>query len=117
VVGYAIALLAAVAALAGFEWRTDEEIITLAVLIASSFALGAFRPRLFWLSGIAIGLVVPALALLTLVAGIRPIYETASQAAAHGTNYVLSLIVLVLPAILLAWLGSLIGKQVRSPET
>jgi hypothetical protein len=73
---------------------------------------------LFWLSGIAIGLVVPALALLTPVAGIRPIYETTSQAAAaHGANYVVSLVVLVLPAILLAWLGSLIGKQVRIPET
>jgi hypothetical protein len=112
--GYAIALLAAAGVVGGFEWRTDEDLVTLAVLVAASFALGFFRPRRFWISGIIVGLVVPALGLLTLVTGVRPVYETASQAAAHGANYVLSLILLALPALLLAWLGSLVGARARA---
>lgn len=117
---YGLALAAAVAVLAALEWRTDEDLVTLMVLAATSFAMGALRPRLFWLSALVLGGVVPALNVFTTLTGLRPIYETAAQAAAHGVAYGLSLGVLVIPALVAAALGAMLrrwsGNLASSPS-
>jgi hypothetical protein len=110
---YLACLVLGVAVVALCEWRTDEDLITLGVLAVASFAAGAVRPSLFWLSGLVLGLVVPGLNLLTTLTGWRPVYETAAQAGAHGVGYALSLMILVLPALVFAGLGALARWALR----
>jgi hypothetical protein len=103
---YIAALGCAALAIGTFEWRTDEDVVTLAVLVTASCALGALRPRLFWLSGLALGSVVAILNLFTVLTGIRPIYESAAEAKSHGAGYDVSLAVLIAPALAAAAIGA-----------
>jgi hypothetical protein len=103
---YQVALSFAVLAVGTCEWRTDEPTVTLAVLAALSGGLGALRPRLFWLSGLAVGSVVAILNLFTVLTGIRPGYEPLFEAKSHGAAYDVSLAVLVVPALVAAAIGA-----------
>jgi hypothetical protein len=108
---YLATLVCAVLVVGVFEWRTDEDTVTLLVLLTASCGLGALRPKLFWLTAIAVGSVIAALNLLTAVTGFRPIYETAAQTQAHSTAYGVSLMVLVLPALAAAALGAFVRRS------
>jgi hypothetical protein len=110
---YLLALGCAVLAVGTFEWRTDEDAVTLAVLVTASCALGALRPRLFWLSGLAVGSVVAILNQLTELTGLRPIYESAAEAKAHGAAYGISLAVLIVPALAASAMGAGVRTLVR----
>ena len=104
---YPVAVAGCVIAVATTEWRTDEDMVTLVVLVASGLILGWLQPRLFALSGVLLGLIVPLINLLTLMSGLRPAYETPGQAASHGLVYVISLLILIIPAMAGALLGRL----------
>jgi hypothetical protein len=106
---YVVGLLLSLAIVATMEWRTDEAPLTLGALLVVCLALGWYRPRLFLLSGLVVGLVVAALNLFTLLTGIRPGYEAAAEANAHHLGYVLSLAILVIPAVIAAFIGRLFG--------
>jgi hypothetical protein len=106
---YFTGLLLSLALVANMEWRTDEATVTMAVLLVASLALGWFRPRLFLLSGVVLGLAVAAINQFTLLTGIRPNYESAAEASTHHLGYVLSLAVLVIPAVIAAFVGRLFG--------
>ena len=110
---YAAALLLAVAIVAGFEWSTDEAIVTMGVLILASAAMGWFRPSRFLVSGVALGLVVSAIATMCWLTGVRPGYESAVEAASHRGVYAASLLVLQVPALVAAALGRLAGRASR----
>jgi hypothetical protein len=110
---YLLALGCAVLAVGTFEWRTDEDAVTLAVLVTASGALGAIRPRLFWVSALAVGSVVAILNLFTTLTGLRPIYESAAEAKTHGAAYGLSLALLIVPALAAAAIGAAVSTGVR----
>jgi hypothetical protein len=103
---YLMALAGAGLAVGTFEWRTDEAMVTLAVLVMASGGLGALRPRLFWASALVLGSVVAILNLFTTLTGLRPIYESAAEAKAHGAAYGISLAVLIVPALAAAAIGA-----------
>jgi len=109
-VSYAAALLLAMAIVAGCEWSTDEPIITMGVLILTSASMGWFRPKKFLVSGVDLGLVVPAIAVFSWLTGVRPGYEGAAEAASHRLAYAASLLVLLVPALIAAALGKLAGS-------
>lgn len=114
---YAAALIAALVMVAGVEWSTDEDLITMFTLIIASTALGCLRPRLFAVSGLLVGLVVPAVAVFSQIAGVRPAYESAAEAASHGVRYEASLLILVLPALVGAFIGRLAVNNARALQT
>ena len=109
---YAAALLVGMAIVGGSEWSTDEASFAMMTLIIAGAALGWLRPRLFALSGAAVGLVVPAIALACWLTGARPAYESATEAASHGPRYVASLLTLVIPALIGAGVGKLAARLV-----
>jgi hypothetical protein len=111
---YAAALLVALAIVAGAEWSTDEDMFTMLTIIVASASLGWLRPRQFALSGIAVGLVVPAIAVASQLTDVHPAYETATEAASHGARYAASLLLLVVPACVAAFVGRLAGSRVRT---
>jgi hypothetical protein len=114
---YLAALLVALVIVAGTEWSTDEDIFTMLIIILASASLGWLRPRLFALSALAVGLVVPAIAVFSQLTGLHPEYETAIEAASHGAHYVASLLVLVIPAFLAAFAGRLGATRTRTVRT
>ena len=111
---YFFALLLAAAIVGATEWSTDEDTVTMLTIIVTSAALGCLRPRFFALSGLAVGLVVPAIAAFSQLTGMHPSYETAAQAAAHGPRYAASLLVLVVPALGGAFIGRLAVLNART---
>jgi hypothetical protein len=108
---YLMALGCAALVIGFFEWRTDEDAVTLMVLVTASGALGALRPGLFWLSALALGSVVAVLNLFTTLTGLRPVYETAAQAKAHGVAYGVSLAILIVPALAAAGVGAFVRRS------
>ena len=114
---YAAALIAALAIVGGTEWSTDEDLITMLTLIVASTALGCIRPRLFAVSGVLVGLVVPAIALFCQLAGVHPAYESAAEAASHGLRYEASLLILVVPALVGAFIGRLAATSAQALQT
>jgi hypothetical protein len=111
---YFAALLFAIALVGGTEWSTDEDTVTMLVLLLASGSLGWFRPRMFAVSGIAVGLVVPAIAVFSQSTGAHPRYETVRQAAAHSPSYAASLLILIAPALVAAFVGRALARMRRT---
>jgi hypothetical protein len=111
---YFAALLFGIGLVAGAEWLTDEDMVTMMVLLLASGSLGWFMPRLFAISGVAVGLVVPGIAVFSQSTGLHPGYETARQAAAHGPSYAASLLILIGPALLAAFFGRALARLRRT---
>lgn len=111
---YLAGLFLSLAIVANMEWRTDEDLITMAAIVVSSAVLGSLWPRRFLLSGLLLGLVVPAVNVFTLVTGVRPQYETDAKANGHTALFVVSLAVLVLPAIVAACIGRIASTKMPS---
>ena len=108
---YVIALALAISLVATCEWRTDEDTITLGAILAVSFALGAFKPKLFWLTGIVIGLVIEAVQAVAFLTGWRPIYEQSISAPPTTLDW--RLLVLILPAVFSAVAGALLASAIQ----
>ena len=114
---YLVGLLTCVAIVAAVEWRTDEDLVTLTVIVAASFGAGLLRPHAFWLSGILLGACPAGLNIFTRLTGLRPIYETQAQAVSHGLVYGLSLLVLAVPAVLAAAIGAFASRAFRASRS
>ena len=114
---YVTSLFCDVLFLEVFEWRTDEDSITLIMLALTIFGMGALQPSCFWLSAVLLGRVVTVLNLVTRVTGLRPVYETVGRAHAHGVAYGASLLILVVPALAAAGIGAIVRRAVRSEST
>lgn len=80
-------------------------IATMLVLLVASGSLGWLRPKLFGVSGLAVGLVVPAIAVFSQLIRVHPGYETAHEATAHGPAYAAGLLILIAPALIAAFVG------------
>jgi hypothetical protein len=111
---YIAAFLVALLIVGGTEWSTDEDMVTMLTIIVASAALACLKPRLFALSGLAVGLVVPAIAVFSQLTGMHPAYETSAQAASHGPRYAASLLVLLVPAFAGAFVGRLAVLNART---
>ena len=105
---YLFGVGAGVGAVTVFEWRTDEDTITLGVILLASLILGALRARAFWLTGIVLGASVYAIDLFARVSGLHPIYEHAAKTPADPTT-----LVLVVPALVAAGIGAGLAALVR----
>ena len=110
---YVFTLVPALAVVAFVEWSTDEDMMTMLIICVASCALGVLFPRMLLLSGLLIGLVVPAIAVVSQATAWHPGYETAAQAARHHLGYAVSLTVLIVPAIIAAALGSFLRTRTR----
>lgn len=107
---YLLAMGFGVALVALLEWRTDEDTVTLSVILLSSLALGAMRARSFWVAGLLIGASVFLADLFAQVIGQHPIYvHTAKPFAADPST-----LALIGPALIASAMGAGIAKLVRS---
>lgn len=109
----AILRIAAVAAglfAAWVDFHNDEPQTPMLVIVIGSFILGAIRPRQAWLWGLIIGLCMPAAHLIGPRLGMHPI-DAGSSASSSGA---LSLAVLVIPAIICAYLGAGFRKLISA---
>ncbi len=106
---YAACLAAGLAAMAAYEWRSDESGFTLVVLALIATTLGALRPRRALLSGTLVGLVVTCVLGFEAVSGIRPAYELRVQTLPHSLHWT----VLLVPALSSAALGALLRRRLR----
>lgn len=109
---YMIALLISCGLVAISEWRTDEDIITITTLLAASFILGFYRPRLFVLSAICVGSVVTMVSLLSLLTGYQPVYQAGAGQGGGSLTDAASMLVLMGAALPAAWLGGLVRPLV-----
>lgn len=110
---YAPALFIALLAVGFTEWSTDEDMVTMLTLVVTSALLAWWKPRRFVLSGLALGLVVPAIAVFSQITGIHPRYESAAEAASHGPRYAASLLILIVPALVAAFVGRFVANNMR----
>jgi hypothetical protein len=110
---YLAALLFATALVGGTEWFTDEDLLTMSVILLASGYLGWFMPKLFAVSGLAVGLVVPTIAVFSQLSGVHPAYESTLQAAAHGPSYAAGLFMLIGPALIAAFVGRSLARVRR----
>ncbi len=94
---------------ASLEWHTNEDLVIMVVLVFAGAFIGWLCPRLFFLSGLLVGLVVPVLNMLSLTTGVHPSYEGEFEATGHGIIRVLSLSVLVIPAVMASFAGRSVG--------
>jgi len=106
--GFLAALLLAMALVGLFNWRTDESGIVMGLLILGSGAVGALRPKAAWLTGLLVGLVVPAQDLFTWATGLHPIWARGIELARRGPDF--SLLVLVVPSMVAALAGALVSR-------
>lgn len=114
---YLSALLIASAAVAISEWRTDEDIITMSVLLLVSFGLGFYRPRLFFWSAVVTGSVVALLGLLSQVTGLQPVYSDGAAGGNGGVAQPATMLVLIVPALVAAFAGRLAARKRLQPQT
>jgi hypothetical protein len=108
---YLAMLIWVLAAVAATEWSTDEVTITMLVILVSGGLMGWLFPRRFLLSGVAIGMVVPAIAIFSQASGWHPGYETSAETARHGAQYAASLLILIVPALIAALCGRWIARR------
>lgn len=101
-----MSVVSAFALIVFFEWRTDEETITLAVIVASAAVCGFVRPRLFWVAGIVLGVAVAAADVTMGLTGWLPRY--AAKPPTLGGS--ISLVVLAVPSLIGAAIGAGIGR-------
>lgn len=109
---YFALLFLGVAIVAFFEWRTDEDTLTMLALLVSSLALGAYRPRQFIVSGIILGSSITLISLFSLLTGLHPIYDAGSQGHSRGFFDAATMLVLIVPALAASFLGRLISGKV-----
>ena len=62
------------------------------------------------ISGVGIGVVVAAVAIVSQLSGRYPAYESPAEAATHGASYAASLLILVVPASIAAFCGRWMGR-------
>jgi hypothetical protein len=108
---YSLFLTSALATVVLVECSTDEDVVTMLTILVAGGILGSVGPHRWLLSGVLVGLVVPAVAAFSQVTGWHPSYEAASAAAKHGPRYAASLLVLVVPALIAAATGSWLGRR------
>lgn len=113
---YRIALLIGCGLVAMSEWRTDEDIITMTTLLAASFILGFYRPRLFILSAICVGSVVALFSMFSLLTGYQPVYRAGADQGGGSLAGAASMLVLIGAALPAAWLGRLVRPLLLSSE-
>jgi hypothetical protein len=114
--GYVLGLIAAVAVLVGVDrigTSDDSGMVSLAVLLLASAVLGFAAPRWAWLSGLVLGAAI-ALADLT--------YATVGPAPAHpmspaGVTGAATMLVLIVPALVAAYLGAGAAWLLRDHRT
>ena len=111
--GFAAAMLLAMGLVGLFNWRSDESGIVMGLLVLGSGAVGALRPKATWLTGLLVGLVVPAQSLFTWATGLHPIWERGIELARRGPDF--SLFVLVVPAMVAALAGGLVKPPAIPP--
>lgn len=114
---YVVILILALAIVAFVECSTDEDMMTMLIICVTSGVIGFLFPRMFLLSGLSIGLVVPAIAVISQATAWHPGYETAAAAARHHIEYAVSLTVLIAPAIIAAALGSFLRTRTQQSFT
>lgn len=115
---WAIALL--IAAFLGYmNLHNDEVQAPLLVLLLSSFLIGSFRPRWAWVWALIIGLGIPLSSLLALHIGVsypcRPGHPYSCEPMTVFNA--LSTFVLVVPALVSAYLGVLFHQSTWWRET
>jgi hypothetical protein len=81
-------------------------------MLGFSFLTGAVRPGAFLACGAALGATVGMVNVFASVSGASPVYERFRHVH-HSLGWVLSLFILVVPAILAAGLGAAFGKSLR----
>jgi hypothetical protein len=113
--GYAFGVAAAVAVLVVVD-RSPSDIAnqaSVAVLLIAAFALGICAPRRAWMSGLAVGVCLAAAHAIYLTAHVRLPYplEPAGWAGPF------SLLVLIVPALLAAFVGAGAGALARRRST
>lgn len=113
---YLMALLIGCGSVAMSEWRTDEDIITMTTLLAASFILGFYRPRLFVLSAICVGSVVALVSLFSLLTGYQPVYRAGADQVGGSLADAASMLVLIGATLPAAWLGGLVRPLLHSSE-
>lgn len=109
----AVLRIAAVAAglfAAWVDFHNDEPQAPMLVIVIGSFILGALRPQKAWRWGAIIGLCMPAAHLIGPRLGMHRI-DAGTAATSSGS---LSLAVLVIPAILCAYLGAGFRKLISA---
>jgi hypothetical protein len=107
---YSAALATGMVVMAGYEWAADESRATVFILSLLAVLLGVLRPQQAVLSGALVGLVVAGVVAFEAMSGIRPAYEAQAQTLAHGLYW----LILLVPAVFSAALGSWIGRRLRS---
>lgn len=110
---YFVFLLLGMAVVAVFEWRTDEDILTMLALLIGSAALGAYRPSRFALSGIIMGSTITLVGLFSLTTGLQPVYGGAPQGHQGSVLGAMSMLVLTLPALLASFVGQFVSGKVQ----
>jgi hypothetical protein len=109
-----------IAALLGYlNLHNDEVQIPLLLLLLASFLLACMRPHRAWVWAIIIGLGVPLSSLLALKIGVSyPCRLGHSYSCEPMTiSTALSTFVLLLPALISAYLGVLLRQSARYRET
>ena len=108
---YPVVLALGVAAMTLYQWSADESLITVMVLGLLGGTLGLVRPRLFLVSGLALGPVVAAVNGFETLSGVRPAYEAYNHSWAHDFRW----LVLILPALVSSALGRWVGLKLFAP--
>lgn len=107
---YPLLVLAGLVFILFFEWHTDEDLVTLAMLLTIAGVLGLARPNRFIVSGVLLGLSLSfAHALTLLFPGLRPGYEAAPLSA----GVTASLAVLIVPSLIAAAIGARVARHLR----
>jgi hypothetical protein len=92
------------------DFHNDEPQAPMLVIVIGSFLLGVIRPQKAWLWGLIIGLCMPAAHLIGPRLGMHPI-DAGTAATSSGA---LSLAVLIIPAIICAYLGAGFRKLISA---
>jgi hypothetical protein len=106
--GYVLGLLLAMGLVGLFNWRADEGGIDMGVLVISSLVLGVALPRMAWLSGLLVGLVIFSQSVFAAATGLHPVWVKTPALMQKDPDF--SLLILVAPALVAALLGGWIGR-------
>ena len=110
--GYALALSAAVTALLWVDWNggsDDAGQVALLVLLISAALMGFASPRWAWLAGMVLGVAIAVADLAYIALGVVRTHPTEPA----GIGGAASLLVLILPAMIAAYLGAGIARLTR----
>ena len=107
---YLLALPLAILAMVVYQWSADESLRTLAVLGGLGLGLGFVKPRLFLVSGLAVGAVVAAVNGFEALSGVRPAYEIHAHSFVHSLRW----LVLIAPTLAAALMGRQAGLWLQT---